>query len=180
MGMRGRIAWRFMAEKANLTLLQAMHGEIVAMFLQNDNGNIPKVNEDVAQYGRSIAPKLLARFHDSVAKHATSFKEFKDTLNLSYKWTFGKEFEKVTYLNDENGERILYEDKDCPLCRGMTLAPEFKDLKYCNSVSGVFLEVLTLRGYEGIGREIQCRAAGAPSCITEIRCVRELPTEGEE
>jgi predicted hydrocarbon binding protein len=179
MGLKGRIAWRFMAEKANLTLLQAIYGALVDMIIQVNGGNIPKVNEELEQKGRSLAPKLLARFADSVGKHAASFKEFKDTLNLAYKYNYGHEFTKVTYLNDENGERILYQDKNCPVCGGVTLSSEFKDLKYCNSLSGVFLEVLTLRGFEGIGREIQCTAAGAESCIWEIRCIRELPVKGE-
>lgn len=180
MGLKGRIAWRFMAEKANLTLLQALDGAIIELILKVNNGDIPKSNEDIMQVGRSMAPKLLARFHDSVSKHAASFKEFKDTLNLAYKYNFGKVFTKVTYINDEGGERILYEDKDCPLCRGVTLSPEYKDLKYCNTIAGVFLEVLTLRGFEGIGREIQCKASGAESCMTEIRCIRELPASTED
>jgi hypothetical protein len=179
MGLKGRIAWRFMAEKANLTLLQAVYGALVDMIIQVNGGNIPKSNEEIEQKGRSMAPKLLAKFADSVGKHAASFKEFKDTLNLAYKYNYGQEFTKVTYLNDENGERILYQDKNCPTCRGVTLSPDFKDLKYCNTIAGVFLEVLTLRGFEGIGREIQCKAAGAESCITEIRCIRELPAKGE-
>jgi len=174
MGMKGKIAWRFMAEKANLTLLQALYGSVTELLLQMNAGDIPKTNEGIMEQGRSLAPKLLARFHDKVGQHAAEFKEFKNTLNLAYKYNFGKEFDKITYLNDGDGERILYEDKDCPLCRGITLSPELKDLKYCNTLAGVFLEVLTLRGFEGIGREIQCKAAGAPSCLTEIRCVRKL------
>lgn len=180
MGMKGRIAWRFMAEKANLTLLQALYGTMVELLLQINEGNVPKTNEDILAKGKGMAPKLLARFADSVGKHAASFKEFKDTLNLAYKYNFGKEFDKVTYINDNDGERILYEDKDCPICRGVALAPEYKDLKYCNTVAGVFLEVLTLRGFEGIGREIQCKTSGGQSCITEIRCIRELAVEEEK
>ncbi|WXG44800.1 MAG: hypothetical protein WED04_12355 [Promethearchaeati archaeon SRVP18_Atabeyarchaeia-1] len=168
-----------MAEKTNLTLLQALYGTLVELLLQVNDGNVPKTNEDILAKGRAMAPKLLARFHDSVAKHAASFKEFKDTLNLAYKYNFGKEFDKVTYINDAEGERIIFEDKDCPMCRGVTLAPEYKDLKYCNSIAGVFLEVLTLRGFEGIGREIQCRTSGGQSCVTEIRCIRELPVTEE-
>jgi hypothetical protein len=179
LGMKGRIAWRFMAEKASLTLLQALYGTMIELLLQVNAGNIPKTNEDIMAKGRGMAPKLLARFADRVGKHAASFKEFKDTLNLAYKFNFGKEFDKVTYINDSEGERILYEDKDCPICRGITLSPEYKDLLYCNYIAGVFLEVLTLRGFEGIGRQIQCKASGGKTCVTEIRCIRELPVGGE-
>jgi predicted hydrocarbon binding protein len=178
LGIKGKIAWRFMAEKANLTLLQTLYGTMIELLLQINSGNIPKTNEEILAKGKAMAPKLLARFADKVGKHASSFKEFKDTLNLAYKYNFGKEFDKVSYINDENGERIIYEDKDCPLCRGISLSSEYKDLKYCNTLAGVFLEVLTLRGFEGIGREIQCKAAGGQACVTEIRCIRELPSGG--
>lgn len=174
MGIKGRIAWRFMAEKANLTLLQALYGSLIELLLQINGGDIQQTNQDILQKGGSMAPKLLARFHDRVGKHAKDFKEFKDTLNLAYKYNFGKEFAKVTHINDENGERILYEDSDCPLCRGVALSSQYKDLKYCNAVAGVFLEVLILRGFEGVGKEIQCKAAGAKSCITEIKYVKKL------
>lgn len=167
MGVKGWIGWHFKMEKTSLNAFQALVAAVIDDVLLTTKGDINLANEKLLRLGNAMAETLLFEYSDTIGQHATTFDGFLDTFNLATRVMLGRAFDEAYY--DEAERKIVYIFKDCPICENIRMSDEFRGLKYCNILSGVFQHVLTLRGFSSECEEVQCKTWGADSCIWELR-----------
>lgn len=167
MGVKGWLGWHFKMQKTSLNAFQALVAAVIDDVLHNVKGDVNQANEKLLQLGKAMAETLLFEYSDSIGEHATTFDGFLDTFTLATRVMLGRAFDNAYYDKAEN--KIVYEFNECPICENIRMSDEFNGLKYCNILSGVFQHVLTLRGFNSVCEEVQCKTWGADSCIWELR-----------
>ncbi len=167
MGIKGWIGWRFKVRKTSLNTFQALVSGIIDYLLKETGGDVKAANDKLFRIGMSMAETLLFEYSDSIGVHATTFQGFLKTFNLATKVLMGKAFDRAYW--DSAGRKIVYAYEDCPICEGVKISEEYKGLKYCHIMSGVFHHVLSLRGFAGECEEVQCKTWGDEACVWELR-----------
>ena len=167
MGVKGWIGWHFKMEKTSLNAFQALVAAVIDDVLAQTKGDINQANEKLFRLGMAMAETLLFEYSDTIGEHATTFDGFLDTFTLATRVMLGKKFDEARFDTEEN--KIVYAFNDCPICENIRMSAEFRGLKYCNILSGVFQHVLTLRGFNSECEEVQCKTWGADSCVWELR-----------
>ncbi len=167
MGVKGWIGWHFKMQKTSLNAFQALVAAVIDDVLEDSKGDVNLANQKLLRLGNAMAETLLFEYSDTIGQHATTFDGFLDTFTLATRVMLGKGFDNAYY--DKAERKIVYVFEDCPICQNIRMSDEFHGLKYCNILSGVFQHVLTLRGFNSICEEVQCRTWGSDSCIWELR-----------
>ncbi|MHA1410633.1 MAG: hypothetical protein ACTSQY_10075 [Candidatus Odinarchaeia archaeon] len=167
MGIKGWLGFHLKEKKISHKLFHSLMLSMVKTLLEETGGNIEEANQKIFNIGVKMAEPLLFEYADKIKSHAGEFHEFSKTLNLAHKVFTGHEFSKITYSEDK--KTITYAITDCPLCEGIILPGEYKGLKYCNIVPGIFSQILKLRGFKGTCTEIACKTQGAPQCVYEMK-----------
>jgi len=167
MGVKGWVGFHLKVKKTSRNVFQALVAAMVDYVLQNVHGDIAAANAALLKIGSAMAETLLFEYSDKIGVHATSFQGFLETFNLATKVMLGVKFDHVSW--DPAARKIVYSLKECPLCENIRMSDEYKGLKFCNSLSGVFQHVLTLRGFSSECEEVQCITWGDPACVWELR-----------
>lgn len=167
MGVKGWLGFHLKVKKTSLNAFQALVAAMIDHILQESHGDVAAANAAILKIGNSMAETLLFEYSDKIGKHATSFQGFLETFNLATKVMLGVTFDKLVW--DPAGRKIVYALKHCPLCENIRMSDDFKGLKYCNSLAGVFQHVLTLRGFSSEAEEVQCLTWGDDACVWELR-----------
>jgi len=167
LGMKGWVAWHVIADKLNLDAFVSFVSGAVDYILELENGDVDKASKVLWEIGRKMGRRMLTKYAERIGKHAIEFYEFSKTYNFAYYFYTGKSFDKIYVIPEE--KKIVYEDYNCPLCKGISLPDEFKGLKFCNSVDGIFTEVCIMRGFEAESWETKCKASGDECCRHELR-----------
>ncbi|MFX0168020.1 MAG: hypothetical protein ACFE89_01575 [Candidatus Hodarchaeota archaeon] len=167
MGVKGWVGWHFKMKKTSLNAFQALVAAVIDYIIEDSKGDINLANSKLLRLGMAMAETLLFEYSDTIGKHATTFDGFTDTFTLATRVMLGQAFDEVQY--DTAGKKIVYKFNDCPICQNIRMSDEFTGLKYCNILSGVFQHVLTLRGFDSVCEEVECRTWGADACVWELR-----------
>jgi len=167
MGLKGWLGFHLKMRKTSINVFQALIAAIVDYILRECHDDVEETNRRLLQLGASMAETLLFEYSDKIGQHAATFAEFTETLKLATKVMLGVTFSKAYY--DPQERKIVYVYKDCPICEGVTLSEKYRGLKFCNTLSGVFQHVLTLRGFTGECEEVKCRTWGDEACVFELR-----------
>ena len=154
-------------KKTSLNAFQALVAALIDYVIQETRGDIAAANDTLHSIGMAMAETLLFEYSDTIGEHAATFDGFLDTFNLATRVMLGRTFDDAYY--DKENNKIVYQYNDCPICEDIRMSDEFRGLKYCNILSGVFQHVLTLRGFESECEEVQCRTWGDEACIWELR-----------
>ena len=109
-----------------------------------------------------MGERLLTDYAERIRQYASEFHEFSNTLKLAYKVNVGHEPSAIEY--DKETSSISMSDDDCIFCRGVTLPEEYKDVHFCEIVSGVFQAVLDLRGFNATVEQKESQASGDSTC----------------
>jgi predicted hydrocarbon binding protein len=112
-----------------------------------------------------MAADLLTNYTKN-AKQKFEFYKYADTLNLAYKFNIGKTFTNIYIIPEE--KKIVYEDKDCPICKNVKLPRKLKGIMYCNFIAGIFAELTKQGGYNTTCKEVKCKASGDDTCTYEL------------
>ncbi|MBS7248033.1 MAG: hypothetical protein QXN15_09700 [Candidatus Jordarchaeales archaeon] len=167
MGLKGRIAFHFMADKINLEAYISLLVSALDYILEVEKGDVNKASQVIWNMGRKIGSRMLAKYAERVGKHAIEFYEFSKTYNLAYYFYLGKSYDKIYVVPEE--KKIVFEDYDCPVCRGVLLPDELKGVRLCNIIDGIYTEVCTVRGFDAESWETKCKASGDECCRHELR-----------
>lgn len=167
MGVKGWIGYHFKMRKTTLNAFQALVAAVIDYIMQESRGDISVANNKLLKLGQAMAETLLFEYSDKIGEHATTFDGFLETFNLATRVMLGKGFDKAYY--DKANRKIVYIYEECPICENVRMSDEFRGLKYCNILSGVFQHVLTLRGFNSECEEVQCRTWGDDACVWELR-----------
>jgi len=167
MGVKGWIGFHLKMKKTSLNAFQALVAATVDHVLQECHGDTAATNATLLKIGTSMAETLLFEYSDKIGKHATSFQGFLETFSLATKVMLGVKFDRVAW--DPSARKIVYAFNTCPICENIRMSDEYKGLKYCNILAGVFQHVLTLRGFQSECEEVQCLTWGDESCVWELR-----------
>ncbi|MHA1840035.1 MAG: hypothetical protein ACTSVM_04420 [Candidatus Ranarchaeia archaeon] len=170
MGIKGRIAWNFMTEKVSQKLLSSMYEYIFSKTIETTT-EPDKINNELRTVGEFMGKRLLADYAERIREHAVEFPDFASTLKLAYKINVGHEPSSIIY--DKETDTIRISDTDCIFCREVTLPPEFKDVHFCEVVSGVFQAVLDLRGFKGHVEQVEGKATGDQKCTWVLKRIPE-------
>jgi predicted hydrocarbon binding protein len=167
MGLKGWLAWRLKMRKTSLNAFQALVSAIIDYVIRESGGDVNSANDKLFKIGTSMAETLLFEYSDSIGEHATTFDGFLKTFNLATKVMMGRAFDEAYW--DATERKIVYAYKECPICEGVKISEEYRGLKYCHIMSGVFNHVLTLRGFSGECEEVRCKTWGDEACVWELR-----------
>lgn len=167
MGVKGWIGYHFKMRKTSLNAFQALAAAVIDYIMQESRGDISVANNKLLKLGQAMAETLLFEYSDKIGEHATTFDGFLETFNLATRVMLGKSFDNAYY--DKENRKIVYIYEECPICENVRMSDEFRGLKYCNILSGVFQHVLTLRGFNSECEEVQCRTWGDDACVWELR-----------
>ncbi len=167
MGVKGWLGFHFKMRKTSLNAFQALVAAVIDNVLLETKGDINAANSKLLQLGMAMAETLLFEYSDKIGEHATTFEGFVETFNLATRVMLGKSFDSASF--DKANNKIIYVYNECPICENIRMSDEFRGLKYCNIMSGVFQHVLTLRGFNSECEEVQCRTWGDDSCVWELR-----------
>lgn len=167
MGVKGWLGFHFKMRKTSLNAFQALVAAVIDNVLLETKGDINAANSKLLQLGMAMAETLLFEYSDKIGEHATTFEGFVETFNLATRVMLGKSFDSASY--DKANNKVIYVYNECPICENIRMSDEFRGLKYCNIMSGVFQHVLTLRGFNSECEEVQCRTWGDDSCVWELR-----------
>jgi|GEM_PF-1585531 len=181
MGVKGWIAWRFVAEKINVVTLRAMVAGIIA--LQLSSGKTPK---EIAQYLKDLGRLMgewIYRHYLEIGKASLTIADWGKDFNLGFKFFTGKEFDDIWYEVSDDGKYVelhmrIYNN---PTSKG--LQSPSREIKIDSWVAGIFEWIEQMRMEEWGAEEltvdeIKCRAAGDPYCefVFKVR----LRDEGAE
>ena len=167
MGLKGWLGFHLKMKKTSLNAFQALVAALVDHVVQEARGDLAAANASLHKIGKSMAETLLFEYSDTIGEHATTFDGFLKTFNLATRVMLGVTFDRSYW--DPTDRKIVYAYEDCPICQGIRMSDEFRGLKYCNVLSGVFQHVLTLRGFKSECEEVQCRTWGDDACVWELR-----------
>jgi predicted hydrocarbon binding protein len=167
MGLKGWIGYHLKMRKTSINIFQALVAALIDYVVQDSRGDINLANEKLQNIGKSMAETLLFEYSDKIGQHATTFDGFLETFNLALKVMLGITFDEAFY--DPTDRKIVYVLEDCPICENVRVSDEFRGLKYCNVLSGVFQHVLTLRGFKSECEEVKCKTWGDDTCTWELR-----------
>ncbi len=167
MGVKGWLGWHLKMRKTSLNAFQALVAAVIDDVLHNTKGDINRANDKLLRLGMAMAETLLFEYSDTIGEHATTFDGFLNTFTLATRVMLGKAFDNAYY--DKAESKIVYIFEECPICENIRMSDEFRGLKYCNILSGVFQHVLTLRGFDSECEEVKCSTWGEDSCVWELR-----------
>lgn len=168
MGLKGRIAWNFMTEKVSQKLVISMYEYLFSSVLAKTTNPL-EINQELKNVGEFMGERLLTDYAERIRQHASEFHEFSNTLKLAYKVNVGHEPSTIAY--DKGTDSISISDDDCIFCRGVTLPDEYKEVNFCECVSGVFQAVMDLRGFNAKVNQKESQASGAKTCTWVIQRV---------
>jgi predicted hydrocarbon binding protein len=167
MGVKGWIGYHLKMKKTSLNAFQALVAAVIDNVVEESRGDINVANNKLLRLGQAMAETLLFEYSDKIGQHATTFDGFVDTFTLATRVMLGKAFDQAYY--DNANKKIVYVFDICPICENVRMSDEFRGLKYCNILSGVFQHVLTLRGFNSECEEVKCRTWGDEACVWELR-----------
>ena len=167
MGFKGRIAWRFVAEKINVIALRAMVASIIA--IQLSSGRTP---QEITQYLKNLGRLMgewIYRHYLEIGKASSTIADWGKNFNLGFKFFTGKEFDDIWYEVSSDGKHVELHMRiyDNPASRG--LQSPSREVKIDSWVAGIFEWIEQMRMEEWGAEEltvdeIKCRAAGDPYC----------------
>ncbi|MDF1540462.1 MAG: hypothetical protein P1Q69_16320 [Candidatus Thorarchaeota archaeon] len=160
MGVKGKVAWRFMTDKVSKTMFQATYRETQNLLMAT-SASVEEINVKMQEMGFRVGETLLMDYADRIRDHAATFSEFANTLQLAYKVNSGQEFSSVWVSPDKR--TLKFTDDDCPLCAGVIIN-DMPGLQYCALISGVFDAVMKLRGFNTESYQESCKAVGDATC----------------
>lgn len=167
MGVKGWIGYHLKMKKTSLNAFQALVAAVIDNVVEESRGDISVANNKLLRLGQAMAETLLFEYSDKIGQHATTFDGFVDTFTLATRVMLGKAFDEAYY--DNAHKKIVYVFEECPICENVRMSDEFRGLKYCNILSGVFQHVLTLRGFNSECEEVKCCTWGDEACVWELR-----------
>jgi len=169
LGLKGWIAWHAVAKKIDLDALLSMTLATYETLLEKE-GDAEKATRAYWNIGRKAGARMLAKYAEHIGKHAVEFYEFSKTYNFAYYFYTGKTYDKIIIVPEER--KIVFEDYNCPLCRGILAPKEIRDkVRLCIAVDGIYTEVCKLRGFNAESWETKCRAAGDECCRHELKLI---------
>ncbi len=166
MGIKGKIAWRFMAEKIHAGAYKGLVQAIIAHFLE-EYGDPVKANALLKKLGRATGEYIYTTYLAATKRPAKNLRDLVPTYNLGFKYFTGKEFDEITFEEKGKDVFITYRVRECPLCKG--LHSPHPEIFMCNVVAGIFewIEEQRLEDWNAESvtcNETKCRARGDPYC----------------
>ncbi len=166
MGLKGRIAWAIAAEKVNMDAFRALYFPVVNDILERCGGDVEKANREIWELGRRMGTLLLERYMERLRKLSPTFFTLYKTYNLAYKFFIGREWSNILVIKEQN--KIVFEDFNCPICKGVSLEEPLKGLKYCNIIGGIYTYAAQARGFNAECHEVLCKAGNHECCRYEL------------
>lgn len=166
MGLKGKIAWRFIAEKIHVGAYKGVIQAMVAHFFE-EYGDPRRVNEMLKKIGRGAGEYIYTTYLAATKRPAKNLKDLVPTYNLGFKFFTGKEFDEIKFEEKGKDVSITYKVRECPLCKGL-MSPH-PDIYMCNVLAGIFewIEEQRLEDWNAESvtcNETKCRARGDPHC----------------
>ncbi|MHA1582242.1 MAG: hypothetical protein ACTSYM_07110 [Candidatus Baldrarchaeia archaeon] len=166
MSVKGKIAWRFMAEKIHAGTFKGLVQAIVAHSLE-EYGDPVKVNALLKKLGRLSGEYIYTTYLAATKRPAKNLRDLIPTYNLGFKYFTGKEFDEIIFEERDKDVYITYRISDCPLCKG--LHSPYPAIFMCNVLAGILEWIEEQRLEDWNAESVTCdetkyRARGDPYC----------------
>ncbi|OYT27726.1 MAG: hypothetical protein B6U95_05675 [Thermofilum sp. ex4484_82] len=168
MGIRGFIAWKFIAKKTRRILFQSLVASTIE-YLENLGKKPSEIYKDLKEIGKKMGMWIYSEYLSKAGSASKSIWDHGANFNLGFKFFTGKTFDNIYYNISENGKdvKIHYIIKDNPICKG--IKPPAPEIKPSAIVAGVFEWIEENRKEDWNATsvtcdEVKCIASGDEFC----------------
>ncbi|MHA1608262.1 MAG: hypothetical protein ACTSWP_12160 [Candidatus Freyarchaeota archaeon] len=156
--------------KINLEAYLSITQALIDYLLEKE-GDVSAAIREGWNVGRRAGARFLVRYSDKIRKHGGDLHGLAKIFDTMYESLSSKKFDKIRVSPEEG--LIIFEDYNCPLCKGFILPEEFREEgRACIQVDGLFTEICRLIGFNAESWETKCRAAGHECCRHELKITR--------
>jgi Transport protein particle (TRAPP) component len=160
------------SEKTSAEVMSAVYGGFVELLLEDSDGSIPKVNEELRKFGQGIgqriADEVLSKF--GLAGSCTTFSEVCEAISkLGLRLYLGSITETV---HTDSSSKFLFRLTDSSLSE--FLEPESgKVIRYNELILGCVIGALAQLGWTSTGQVITDLSVGDNSTMISLELVSE-------
>jgi len=165
LGIKGVLAWRFVAKKINADFVRHFLRCIIEYLGQkySDPNDIYRELKKIYKYTGEL---IYIRYLQATKRPAESLRDLVPTYNLGFKFFTGKPFDKIEYKEEGKDVYITYRIRDCPFCRGMEVPIK---VPFCLFFAGVleWIEEQRLEDWNAESitcDEVKCKMLGDDVC----------------
>lgn len=167
MGVKGWIAWTFVAEKVNAVTVRAMIASIIAHQL-----SLGKKPREITAYLKEIGKLMgewIYRHYLQIGEASKSIADWGENFNIGFKFFTGEEFDDIWYEVSGDGKYVELHMRvyDNPVSRGIQVPS--KEIMADAWVAGIWewIEQMRMKDWDAeeiTVDEVKCKATGDPYC----------------
>lgn len=181
MGIKGAIAWRFLAEKLNAIAVKALLHVLIGKIIEEKG--VENTYSELKELGKRMAMWIYLHYLERARFVANRVIDDWKEDNLGWKFFTGKEFDEVIYEIRDRGKTVILRlrSRNNPICKDMT-SPDPR-VKFSAMVAGIF-EWASQQRKDEYGAidvkvdETKCLATGDEYC--EFTFIWRFPEERAE
>ncbi|MHA1594055.1 MAG: hypothetical protein ACTSXJ_00415 [Candidatus Baldrarchaeia archaeon] len=120
MGIKGAIAWRFLAKKMNAMEIRYSLLGIVEYLIQTYK-EPEKVYSELKKIFKRAGEIVYLKYLQATRRFARSIEDLIPTYNLGFKLFTGRSFDDIRMEREGKDIYITYTIYDCPICKGLSV-----------------------------------------------------------